>query len=156
MSPLGRKVFLAMIPLNLVLVVWVWIGRIVFGAGGWFFLILLISVVPVVLVALLITTILSFRGSDAPHALNPSQALAQLVVWGGMLAFGFFLVDFGDTSDSELSAFTQVVGRNDNTLALSWTLTSASAIVTVVAWMALLVMLLAQRRRHRSGAPVPA
>ena len=79
MSPLGRKVFLAMIPVNLLLVVWVWIGRIVFGVGGWFFLILLLSVVPALLIGLLITTLLSFRGSDAPRALSPSQAMAQLL-----------------------------------------------------------------------------
>lgn len=145
-----------MIPVNLLLVIWVWIGRIVFGAGGWFFLILLFTMVPVLLVALLITTVLGFRFSDRPRCLNKSQAVAQLVMWGGMLAFGFFIVDFGDAPESDLSAFTQVVGRNDSTLAISWTLTSASAVVTVVAWLALFVMLLAQRRRHRVGELQPA
>ena len=48
-----------MIPVNLFLVLWVWMGRIVFGVGGWFLLVFLFSVVPVMLVALLVSTILA-------------------------------------------------------------------------------------------------
>ena len=36
MSTLGRRVLLAMIPVNLAMLLWVWFGRIFFGAGGWF------------------------------------------------------------------------------------------------------------------------
>ena len=152
MSSLGRTVFLAMIPVNLFLVVWVWFGRLAFGAGGWFLLILMLSVVPALLVALLLTTVLSFRGSVSPRSLTRAQAVLHLVVWAGMLVFGFFLVDFGDAPESDLSAFTQVVGRTDTTLSISWTVTSISAVVTVVAWLALLVALIAQRRRRAASA----
>lgn len=149
MSPLGRSVLIAMIPVNLLLIVWVWIGRIVFGAGGWFFLILLIYVVPVLLIALLVTTVTGYGGDARPRALTTPQAITQLVVWAGMLCFGFFLVDFGDSDGSDLSAFTQVVGRSDATLSASWTLTMISAAVAVAAWVVLLMLLVAQRRRRR-------
>jgi hypothetical protein len=138
-----------MIPVNLLLVAWVWIGRIVFGAGGWFFVILLVSVVPVLLVALLITTLIGFVGANKPRALTRSQAVTQLAMWAGMLIFGFFLVDFGDVDGSDLSAFTQVVGRNEVTLSISWTMAGVGAAVTVVAWLVLLVLLLTQKRRHQ-------
>ena len=36
----GRTALLSMIPLNLLLTVWVWIGRLVFGVFGWFGLVL--------------------------------------------------------------------------------------------------------------------
>ncbi len=153
MSSLGRVVLLLMIPVNLFMLAWVWFGRIFFGAGGWFLLILL-YVLPFVLVALVITTVLGFTLSGRPRALTRSQAIVHLVVWAAMFAFGFFLVDFGDMEDSDVSAFTQVVGRNDVTLSISWTVTAISTVVAVVAWIVLLVLMLAQRR-SRTTQPTP-
>ncbi len=69
-----------------------------------------------------------------------------------MLGFGFFLVDFGDMEDSDLSAFTQVVGRNDVTLSISWTMAGISALTAVVAWIVLLVLMIAQRRSRTTAA----
>ena len=144
-SGLGRGVLIAMIPVNLVMLAWVWFGRLFFGAGGWFLLILL-YVLPFVFLALLLTTLLGFLRSPSPKALTRSQAIAQLTVWGGMWVLGFFLVDFGDADSSDLSAFTQVVGRNDVTLSISWTLAIVGACVAVLAWVVLLVLLIARKR----------
>ena len=145
---LGRGVLIAMIPVNLIMLAWVWFGRLFFGAGGWFLLILL-YVLPFAFLALGLTTLLGFLRSTSPKALTRSQATAQLTVWGGMWVFGFFLVDFGDADNSDLSAFTQVVGRNDVTLGISWTLAIAGALVAVVAWVVLLVLLIAQKRTRQ-------
>jgi hypothetical protein len=134
-----------MIPLNLFLLAWVWFGRVAFGAYGWF-LVLMLYVVPFLFLAMLMTTVLSFRRSTPPRSLTRSQALAQLTMWAAMVGFGFFLVDFGDVDNSDLSAFTQVVGRNDTTLSISWTITGICAAVAVVAWLFLLVLLVAQKR----------
>ncbi|MCW2849697.1 MAG: hypothetical protein JWR90_3671 [Marmoricola sp.] len=150
MSSLGRFVFLVMIPLNVLLVVWAWIGRLFLGAPGWF-MILMTVVVPFLLLALLLTTVLAFRGSDKPHSLTGAQTLFQLAVWAGLLGFGFFLVDFGDTDDSQRSVFTNLVGTNDGSLALSTSLAAVSTAVAVLGWLVLLVLLVAQRRRHRAG-----
>jgi hypothetical protein len=147
-SGLGRGVLIAMIPVNLVMLAWVWFGRLFFGAGGWFLLILL-YVLPFVFLALGLTTLLGFLRSPSPKALTRSQAIAQLTVWGGMWVFGFFLVDFGDADGSDLSAFTQVVGRNDVTLSISWTFAVIGACVAVLAWVVMLVLLLVQRREPR-------
>ena len=70
--------------------VWVWIGRIVFGVGGWFFLIFLFSIVPVVLIALILTTILAYTQDGRPRSLTPFQAWAQLLTWLGLFGFGAF------------------------------------------------------------------
>jgi hypothetical protein len=72
-------------------------------------------------------------------------------VWAGLLGFGFFLVDFGDTDDSQRSVFTNLVGTNDGSLALSTSLAAVSTAVAVLGWLVLLVLLVAQRRRHRAG-----
>lgn len=135
-----------MIPLNLFLVAWVWIGRVVFGVGGWFLLIFLVSVVPVLLVALTTTTILAFTQHGQPRSLTRLQAWAQVVTWVGLLAFGAFCPDFGDTEESEVALLTQVFGRSDATLDASYTLTVAAGILAVAAYLVLLGSLVFDRR----------
>lgn len=146
MSTLGRRVFLWMIPLHLLLIAWVWFGRLLFGVGGWFLLIYLISVVPVLLAGLLVTTVMAFVQPGRPRSLTRAQSLAQLATWLGMLLFGAFSVDFGDTEDSYGSLLTQVFGPSDLLLDVSWWVMIASALLTVAAWLVLLVALVAGRR----------
>lgn len=146
---LGRQTLLWMIPLNLLLVVWVWIGRIVFGVGGWFFLIFLVSVVPVLLVALLLTTVLALTQEGRPRALTPLQAWAQVVTWLGLVVLGAFMPDFGDTEDSNLSLLTQLFGYSDDLFDLSFTIALGGAGVAVVAYVVLLGALVFGRREAR-------
>ena len=136
-----------MIPVNLLLVVWVWFGRIVFGVGGWFLIIFALTVVPVLLIALLITTILAYTQPGRPRALTPAQRSAQWATWGGMFAFGLFCPDFGDAPDSELSLLTQVFGPSRTLLDVSYYGTMALGGLTVIAWIALLVTLTGGRRK---------
>ncbi|KQW53023.1 hypothetical protein ASC77_01595 [Nocardioides sp. Root1257] len=139
-----------MIPLNLLLVMWVWIGRIVFGVGGWFFLIFLVSVVPVVLIALTLSTILAYTQDGRPRALTPVQAWAQLLTWIGLFGFGAFCPDFGDTEDSQLSLLTQVFGQSDSLWDLSSTITIAFGLLAVAAYVVLLATLIFARRDQRA------
>ncbi|GAA1772197.1 hypothetical protein GCM10009795_017860 [Nocardioides hankookensis] len=145
-TKLGRATLLWMIPVNLLLLVWVWIGRIVFGVGGWFFVIFLVSVVPVVLIALTLTTALAYTQDGRPRALTRVQAWAQLVTWIGLLGFGAFCPDFGDTDDSQISLLTQVFGQSDSLIDLSVTITIAFGLLAVAAYVVLLVALVFARR----------
>jgi hypothetical protein len=135
-----------MIPINLFLVAWVWIGRLVFGVGGWFLLIFLVSVVPVVLVALVITTVLAYTQHGQPRALTGLQAWAQVVTWLALLVLGAFCPDFGDTAESERSLLTQVFGWSRAALDASYTITLAAVAVALVAWIVLLGSLVFGRR----------
>ncbi|HEY0952253.1 hypothetical protein [Nocardioides sp.] len=147
MSTLGRQTLLWMIPVNLVLVAWVWSGRIVFGVGGWFLLILLVSVVPIALVALLVTTVLAYTQDGRPRALTPLQAWAQLGTWAGLFVLGAFMPDFGDTEDSRLSVLTQVFGYSDAIYDLSFLVALAGAVVAIAAYAVLFGALVFARRR---------
>ena len=129
MSTLGRQTLLWMIPVNLLLVAWVWLGRIVFGVGGWFLLIFMLSVVPVLLIAMLVSTILAFTQDGRPRALTPLQAVAQLATWAGLFVLGAFMPDFGDTEDSQLSLLTQVFGYSDSLYDLSFLIALAGGVV---------------------------
>lgn len=153
MSTLGRTTLLWMVPLNLALIAWVWIGRIVFGVGGWFFLVFLFSVVPVALVALLVTTILAYTQDGRPRALTRLQASAQLATWGGLLVLGAFMPDFGDTEDSQLSLLTQVFGYSDAMYDASFLVALAGALVAIAAYAVLLGALVLARR---AAPPRPA
>jgi hypothetical protein len=152
---LGRATLLWMIPINLLLLVWVWIGRIVFGVGGWFFVIFLVSVVPVVLLAMVLSTVLAYTQDGRPRALTGVQAWAQLVTWIGLLGFGAFCPDFGDTEDSNLSLLTQVFGHSDSMWDLSFTVTIAFGLLAVAAYVVLLAALIFARRDAES-TPVAA
>jgi hypothetical protein len=145
-TALGRQTLLWMIPINLVLVAWVWIGRIVFGVGGWFFLILLVSVVPVLVIALLVTTVLAYTQHGSPRSLTTFQAVAQTVTWLALFVFGAFMPDFGDTEDSQLSLLTQLYGYSDDLWDLSFTIALLAGGVAVVAYVVLLVSLTITRR----------
>ena len=154
MTKLGRATLLWMIPLNLLLVAWIWIGRIVFGVGGWFFLIFLVSIVPVVLIALILTTVLAYTQEGRPRSLTGTQAWAQLLTWIGLLGFGAFCPDFGDKEDSHASSLTQIFGHTDAMLDLSYTLTIGFAVLTVVAYVVLLGALVFARRDQATPAAV--
>ena len=146
MTKLGRTTLLWMIPLNLLLVAWVWIGRIVFGVGGWFFLIFLVSIVPALLLGLLLTTVLAYTQEGRPRSLTRVQAWAQVLTWVGMLGFGAFCPDFGDTGDSHISLLTQVFGQSDAALDASYALTVGFGVLTVVSYVVLLGALIFARQ----------
>lgn len=138
-----RTVTYLMIPLNVVLIAWVWFGRLVFGVGGWFLLILA-PVAAVLALALLITTILAF--TRTPRLLSQAQAVLQVTTWAAMFGCGLFMPDFGDTEDSAMSSLTQLFGYSDRLLDLSFTLAGICALLTVLLYFALLLVLIADRR----------
>ena len=146
-----RTVLLAMIPLNLLLVVWVWIGRMLFGMGGLNVLIYLFTVVPVLLLALLVTTVLAFTQPGRPRTLTRPQARAQLAVWAGMLLYGAVTIEYGDTlgsaEEGDTSLLIRALGDSDLGWAATFVAMGVAVLVTVVAWVALLVTLTAERRR---------
>jgi hypothetical protein len=141
-----RGVLLAMVPANLVLLAWAWFGRLAFGVGGWFLLIL-VPAVALLAVALTVTTVLALTQHGSPRALTLPQAVAQLVVWLGLFGFGLFLPDFGDTEDSERSFLTQLFGRSDVLLEVGSAVALAFAVLVVVGYLVLLVLLIGARRR---------
>ncbi len=55
----------ATIPVSIALIIWVWIGRALFGSGGWWILIFLGSVVPALIVGLTVTTVLATDAAPA-------------------------------------------------------------------------------------------
>ena len=126
----------ATIPVNLALIVWVWIGRALFGSGGWWILIFLVSVVPALIVALTVTTVLAVMQHlpKSSGRLTVPQFWALIGLWVSMFGFGLFIVDFGDSKDSYSSAFSRLFG--DGTSSTRRTpCPGCSPYPTVLAWV---------------------
>ena len=149
MLTLQRYVFLVAIPMGLLCIAWVWLGRMFFGAGGWM-VFLLTLLAPVLLVGLALTTALSYvqRRPYERGRLSPTQAVAHLIMWTAMIGYGGFLVDFGDAPDSEVSVLTQAVGRSDTTIAVSshLALTCTAAAIASYVWLLILLIIGAKNR----------
>jgi hypothetical protein len=145
----GRWTFLLMLPVGLLVTAWAWIGRLFLGSGGWFMLVFMVSALPVLLAAGLVTWLLAIAMRRRPRRLDPAQTVAQWVTWAGLVGFGLFLVDFGDTEGSVGSVFSRALGNGDAVQALSWLLTATSTALAVVGWVVLFVLLL----RGRSADP---
>lgn len=114
MNNLGRTIYKLQIPAVIVLPIWIGIGRLLFGAGGWLMLITLFLLTPVLFIWLLVLAIATLARHDVRDnkALPLRDAKIFAVVYGAMVLFGFFLVDVGDTEDSVGSAFSMLLGHH--------------------------------------------
>ncbi len=142
MIALRNFAYYATIPINIALIFWVWIGRALVGSGGWWVLLFLIYVVPVLIVALGLTTVLAIlqHRPASSGLLSGAQFISLVVLWLSMFGFGLFIVDFGDSKDSYSSAFSQIFGAG--TLDVSDAISRRFAYSTVLAWVTLLVFLI--------------
>ena len=83
MERYGRQMLWVMVPMHLVLVAWVWLGRVLWGVGGWMFLAVMIAL-PFVLPALAVTSALALLGPERPRRMPAAHAvlrLAELLGW---------------------------------------------------------------------------
>lgn len=145
-----------MIPLNVVLVAWVWFGRVAFGVFGWMVLILGFRVVPFLVLGLLVTTVLAFTQPGRPRSLTRAQAWAQVATWVGLFLAGTFVPDVTDEETDAASVLTRVFGPSDALLALSRDLMTAFGLLAAVAWLVLLLTLTRGRRRRADSPDDPA
>lgn len=147
-----------MLGINLLLVAWIWLGRLFVGSTGWFVLFFPFTVGPVLVGALVVTTVMvrrrypksvwtATRGPAGLTTMTAWQTIAQLVAWIGLLGAGFFLVDTGDTGDKERSVFStvfamlRVFGPQEELRHLSYSLVTLCVGVFAVGWLALLALL---------------
>lgn len=145
MDRLRNSVLWCSIPLNVLLIAWVWLGRGLFGVEwGWMFIIMMVTVVPALVVLLGLTTVLAYRQPGRPIRLTSGQAAAQIVIWLAMAAFGIAIADFDDAGRTE-SVLSRWFG--EGALGVSELIAKVSTGVGVIAWLALLVLLLVGWRR---------
>jgi hypothetical protein len=151
MRNLGRLVFMIHLPVTVLLLLWAWLGRVLFGVGGWWLVVLPLIVGPWILLALGLSSLLAFTRVQRPRTFTRWETISVLALWLGLFGVGLFIVDFGDTPGSDMSILTELAGRSEYMLDLSWSLAMASGILAVVGWLGLIVLLILDR--FRASAP---
>jgi hypothetical protein len=152
MRNLGRLVFMIHLPVTVLLLLWAWLGRVLFGVGGWWLVVLPLIVGPWILLALGLSSLLAYTREQRPRAFTRWETISVLALWLGLFGVGLFIVDFGDTPGSEMSILTELAGRSQSTLDLSWSLAMASGILAVAGWLGLIVLLILDRFRASATA----
>ena len=152
MRNLGRLIFTLHLPVTVALLLWAWLGRVLFGVGGWFLMILPLFVGPWILLALGLTSVLAYTRDQRPRAFTRWETISVLTLWVGLFGVGLFIVDFGDTPGSDMSILTELAGRSESMLDLSWNLAVVSGGLAVAGWLGLIVLLILDR--FRAPAPV--
>lgn len=155
MGNLGRSLFVLYLPITLALVAWAWLGRVVFGAGGWFLLILPIFVGPWLVLALVLTVVLAWTRPQRPRVLTRRECWSLAGLWVGLFGVGLFIVDVGDAPGSEMSILTAIVGDSPTALDVSWWLATASGLLAAAAWLTLIVQLILDRAGNRQPTGQP-
>jgi hypothetical protein len=151
MRNLGRLVFMIHLPVTVLLLLWAWLGRVLFGVGGWWLIILPLFVGPWLLLALGLSSLLAYTRAQRPRAFTRWETISVLALWLGLFGVGLFIVDFGDTPGSDMSILTELAGRSQSMLDLSWNLVVFSGVLSVVGWLGLIVLLILDR--FRASAP---
>lgn len=96
-----------------ILPVWVGLGRIFFGVGGWLILATLFLLTPVLFFILAVLSVLTLTRQDvrATSKLTPAESLLWIGVIVSSILFELTLIDGGDTQESVNSVLTKVAGR---------------------------------------------
>lgn len=135
---LRRALYRALWGAAFVLPLWVFLGRVFFGAPLGSAFIAEIVLVPILFVLQVAVTLVVFLRPSVrrTRAVAPLEAAALCVLWAGQLAIGFFLVD-SSSSGAQASAFTALVGPS--ALSLSTALAGAGVVATIAGLAGLVV-----------------
>jgi len=151
---LRRAVFVLAIPLNLVLIGWLAVGRSLFGViAAWGFFVMLVFGGPVLVVCLGVTTLLMYAQPRRPGRLTPAQAWWQVLCWIAMALAGLTMVDLDDTGNTG-SVLLKLFGATPAAESVSGALFWISAAAGAGAWVALLIALLRGQVRRVPAAPL--
>lgn len=144
MGNLGRTIFLVSLPVTVLLLLWAWLGRLLFGIGGWDVVILTIVAGPWALLGTGLVAMFALNRPQRPRTFTRREEIALFVVWAGLFGVGLFLADSTDEPGVQASVFTELTGSDS--LTLSGHLTTLSGVLAFGGWVALLVLLILDRR----------
>lgn len=141
---LRRALYRALWGAAFVLPLWVFLGRVFFGAPLGYAFITQIVLVPILFVLQVAATLVVFLRPSVrrTRSVAPLEAAALGVLWIGQLAIGFFLVDSSaasgsDAAGSAASAFTALVGPS--AVSLSTALAGAGVVATLAGLAAVVI-----------------
>ncbi|MFV8245378.1 hypothetical protein [Mycolicibacterium peregrinum] len=132
-------------PLNMLLLAWMVIGRGLFVQLGWM---VIFGVLAAPWLALCLVFTSRLMRKQPGKEITSGQAWAQVILWASMFVFGLACVDGGDSPGAFPSVLMKVIGDGPRMETVSNLLWAGSVIVGVAAWFVLLTKL-------TRGAAVP-
>ncbi|WP_166906058.1 hypothetical protein [Mycobacterium sp. DL440] len=138
MSELRPYIPALAMPLNLILLVWMVIGRGLFVQLGWM---VVFGVLAAPWLALCLVATSRMMRKLPGGELTSGQAWAQVILWSAMFVFGLACVDGGDSPGAFPSILMKVIGDGPRMETFSNLLWAGSVIVGVAAWFVLLTKL---------------
>lgn len=122
------------------MVTWATLGHAFFGIGPWTTVLLIASMIsPALLVLMLVAkkTAPKYYDTQLKPVVDQTTATLYLTLYGLLLLFGIFVYDFGDTSNSDGSLATLVLGRGfiNATAMISVVLAGLIAVAIVVLYV---------------------
>ncbi|MCZ8382358.1 hypothetical protein O6P37_26165 [Mycobacterium sp. CPCC 205372] len=146
MAALSRVVVAAMIPMNIAMILWVWVGRAVFGGTvGLIALISAFTVVPLLVIALSMSTWSALRHTRRHGRLTTAQIVVQLLLWLLLLVIGAVMPDVAD-NNAEQSVLTRAIGWSGELLTVGFELAKWLAVAAVACWIVFMALLSRGRR----------
>jgi hypothetical protein len=137
MERFRQIVFNLTVPMNVFLVVWVWVGRGLFGATlGWIAAFFTVLGLPIMIVTLGLATVLVLRQPRSAPRLSKTAAWLQVGLWTALLLAGATIVDVDDINPEE-SLLINLIGFSGDTLSLSMELTKVFAFSAMFLWLGL-------------------
>ncbi len=148
-----------MVPTNVLITVWVWLGRafVNIDETGWNTLLFTFWGLPLLAIAFTVTTVLWRQAaSQARTSSMPWTAtLAQVLLWLSLAIFGATMTDVADPSTSgttpHWSVLTMIVGWSQPALDLTERLADIAAASVAGTWLLLCVVLICQIRNQRTS-----
>lgn len=109
-----RLITVSIIPASIIMVAWATLGHAFFGLMGWAVILLIGSMIsPTLLILMLLAKKAApkYYDTQLKPVVDQMTAILYLVLYGLLFLFGIFIVDFGDTGNSDGSLASLILGR---------------------------------------------
>lgn len=135
-------------------VLWIIVGKSLFGAVGWLTAIMLFTVAPFLLVyGAVLWAVVKVRNKRSGYIMSRTLHLLVIALLVILFVFGFTIIDGGDTKDSGMSALTSIFGinsangANSPLMDLSGRLSGNSIVLSILLLPTILGLAVFEKRR---------
>lgn len=135
-------------------VLWIIVGKSLFGAVGWVTAVMLFTVAPFLLVyGAVLWAVVKARNKRSGYLMSRTLRILVIALLVILFVFGFTIIDGGDAKDSGMSALTSLFGintangANSPLMELSGRLSGNSIGLSILLLPTILVMALFEKRR---------
>ena len=132
----------------IVMAAWVAVGRLLFGVFGWIAFVTLFLFAPIIIIyGVVLTIIVAVRQRNYRYQKRGPFMISLLTLLALLFCVGFFMPDFGDTSESASSALSVLLldRANESYIGISGFLAGWAVFFTVIASIVTFILAFVER-----------